>query len=78
MKPLLLTFDIFGTVVDWRTALGERDFDRIVDVQGELEQQKFRPYTEIVAESVIRVRQLDAVSAAGRAATAISPPPRSA
>jgi 2-haloacid dehalogenase len=68
MKPLLLTFDIFGTVVDWRKALGERDFDRIVDVQGELEQQRFRPYTEIVAESLVRVSRLDAVTAAGIAA----------
>jgi 2-haloalkanoic acid dehalogenase type II len=68
MKPLLLTFDIFGTVVDWRAALGERDFDRIVDVQGELEQQRFRPYTEIVAESLVRVRRLDAVTAAAIAA----------
>jgi 2-haloalkanoic acid dehalogenase type II len=65
MKPLLLTFDIFGTVVNWRAGLGERDFDRIVDVQGELEQQRFRPYTEIVAESLVRVRRLDAVTAAG-------------
>ena len=23
MEPLLFTFDIFGTVVDWRAALGE-------------------------------------------------------
>ena len=68
MKPLLLTFDIFGTVVDWRAGLGERDFDRIVDVQGELEQQRFRPYTEIVAESLVRVRRLDAVTAAAIAA----------
>jgi 2-haloacid dehalogenase len=68
VKPLLLTFDIFGTVVDWRAALGDRDFDRIVDVQGELEQQRFRAYTEIVAESLVRVRRLDAVTAAGIAA----------
>jgi len=65
MKPTLLTFDIFGTVLDWRKGLGERDFDRIVDVQGELErQQRFRTYTEIVAESLVRVRRLDAVTAA--------------
>lgn len=64
MKPTLLTFDIFGTVVDWRSGLGERDFDRIVDVQGELEQQRFRSYTEIVAESLVRVRRVDVVTAA--------------
>ncbi|HWE22294.1 MAG TPA: HAD-IA family hydrolase, partial [Myxococcales bacterium] len=65
MKPALLTFDIFGTVLDWRKGIGEADFDRIVDVQGELEQQqRFRTYTEIMAESLVRVRRLDVVSAA--------------
>ena len=70
MKPSLMTFDIFGTVLDWRSGLGERDFDRLVDVQGELEQERFRPYTEIVAESLVRVRRMDAVSAARMAAEA--------
>ena len=64
MKPSLLTFDIFGTVLDWRAGLGDRDFDRLVDVQGELEQGRFRPYAEIVAESLVRVRRIDVVSAA--------------
>jgi 2-haloacid dehalogenase len=64
MKPALLTFDIFGTVIDWRSGLGGADFDRLVDVQGELEQERFRPYAEIVAESVVRVRRLDVVTAA--------------
>jgi len=64
VKPSLLTFDIFGTVVDWRKGLGERDFERLVDVQGELEHARFRSYAEIVAESLVRVRGLDVVSAA--------------
>jgi 2-haloacid dehalogenase len=64
MIPKLLTFDIFGTVLDWYAGIGERDFDRIVDLQGELEQQRFRSYTEIMAESLIRVRRVDAVTAA--------------
>ena len=64
MKPKLLTFDIFGTVLDWRSGLGESDFDRLVDVQGELEQGRFRSYAEIVAESLVRVRRIDVVSAA--------------
>jgi 2-haloacid dehalogenase len=64
MRPALLSFDIFGTVVDWRTGLGELDFDRIIDLQGDLEQQRFRSYTEILAESLLRVRRLDAVTAA--------------
>ena len=70
MKPSLLTFDIFGTVLDWRAGLGDRDFDRLVDVQGELEQGRFRPYAEIVAESLVRVRGIDVVSAARMAAEA--------
>ena len=70
MKPSLLTFDIFGTVLDWRKGLGEADFDRIVDVQGDLEQGRFRPYAEIVAESLVRVRRMDAVSAARMGAEA--------
>jgi len=70
MKPSLLTFDIFGTVLDWRSGVGERDFDRIVDLQGELEQGRFRPYAEIVAESLVRVRRMDAVSAARMGAEA--------
>ncbi len=70
MKPSLLTFDVFGTVLDWRAGLGERDFDRIVDAQGELEQGRFRPYAEIVADSLVRVRRLDVVSAARMGAEA--------
>ena len=70
MKPSLLTFDVFGTVLDWRAGLGERDFDRIVDAQGELEQGRFRPYAEIVADSLFRVRRLDVVSAARMGAEA--------
>lgn len=70
MKPTLLTFDIFGTVLDWRKGLGERDFDRVVGMQGELERGPFRGYAEIVAESLRRVRGLDVVSAARKAAEA--------
>jgi 2-haloacid dehalogenase len=70
VKPALLTFDIFGTVLDWRAGLGDTDFDRIVDAQGELEQARFRPYAEIVAESLVRVRGLDVVSAARMGAEA--------
>jgi hypothetical protein len=56
MKPRLFSFDIFGTVVDWRRgleadltrlgrALAPGDFDRIVDAQGRDEQAEFRPCT---------------------------------
>jgi 2-haloalkanoic acid dehalogenase type II len=66
MRPALLTFDIFGTVLDWRRGLAESlralnvelsddVFDRIVDAQGREEQRAFRPYTDIVARSLIDV-----------------------
>jgi 2-haloacid dehalogenase len=70
VKPSLLTFDIFGTVLDWRAGLGSHDFDRLVDLQGELEQGRFRGYAEIVAESLVRVRRMDVVSAARMGAEA--------
>ena len=70
MKPTLLTFDIFGTVLDWRTGMGAADFERLVDLQGELEQGRFRGYAEIVAESLARVRRMDVVSAARMGAEA--------
>ena len=62
----LLTFDIFGTVLDWRRGLTESlaavgvtlragDFDRVIDVQGALEQAgPFRTYREITALSLVR------------------------
>ena len=72
-RPRLLTFDIFGTVLDWRTGLGisGADFERVIDRQGELEQQKrFRPYAEIVAQSLVDVVRLNAVLAAAAGAEA--------
>ena len=61
-RPRLFSFDIFGTVLDWRTglerslgrALSEAEFDAVVDRQGELE-QSFAPYAEIVARSLREV-----------------------
>jgi 2-haloacid dehalogenase len=66
MRPALLTFDIFGTVVDWRRGLradleragrqlSDADFERIVDAQGQDEQVQFRPYREITARSLSNV-----------------------
>jgi 2-haloalkanoic acid dehalogenase type II len=57
----LLTFDIFGTVLDWQRGLREAtgtelaggDFDALIDRQGELEAEGFRPYAEIVAQSLV-------------------------
>ena len=73
--PALLTFDVFGTVLDWRRGLAEALapagvvlddalFDRIVDAQGALEARPpFRRYREIVAESLRTVCGLDAARA---------------
>jgi 2-haloalkanoic acid dehalogenase type II len=72
MSIALLTFDLFGTVLDWRrglrealgTPLSDADFDRIVDRQGELEREAFRPYAEIVAQSLVDEAGLDPAAAA--------------
>lgn len=72
MSITLLTFDVFGTVLDWRGglrealggALADSDFDRIVDRQGELERERYRPYAEIVAQSLVDVLGLDGEEAA--------------
>ncbi len=69
--PRLLTFDIFGTVLDWRTglesAVGRRlsdaEFDRVIDRQGELE-RTFAPYAGIVAASLREVLGVDGERAA--------------
>src|SRR5258708_37113375 len=60
MSIALLTFDLFGTVLDWRrglrealgTPLSDADFDRIVDRQGELEREAFGPYAGSVPPSL--------------------------
>ena len=82
MSIALLTFDIFGTVLDWRRglrdALGGRladdAFDRIVDRQGALERQGFRQYASIVAQSLVEELQLSPEDAARIGAAAGSWP----
>src|SRR5260370_35017567 len=72
MSIALRTFALFGTVLDGgrglRGALGtplsDDDFDRIVDRQGELEREAFRPYAEIVAQSLVDEAGLDPAAAA--------------
>jgi 2-haloalkanoic acid dehalogenase type II len=65
-RPTLLTFDIFGTVLDWRRGLRQSlrrrgselrdvDFDRVIDAQASIEQGPFRPYASVVASSLVRV-----------------------
>jgi 2-haloalkanoic acid dehalogenase type II len=70
-RPRLLTFDVFGTLLDWRTGLAadvaraggpvldQALFDRVIDAQAELEQGAFRTYAKITATSLTRVLGLD-------------------
>ena len=66
MRPDILTFDIFGTVIDWRRGLQESvrrhgaelddpEFDRVIDLQARLEAGRFRPYASIVCSSLVQV-----------------------
>lgn len=69
--PRLFTFDIFGTVLDWQKGTRQailqtgrqfdsvRDFDRIMDRQGELEQQGYRSYRSIVKDSLTQTIGID-------------------
>ncbi len=69
MNPRVLTFDIFGTVLDWRTGL-ERDlasrdialtparFEGLLACQARLETQQFRTYAEITRRSLVEVLAL--------------------
>jgi 2-haloalkanoic acid dehalogenase type II len=79
MAPALLTFDIFGTVVDWRAGLradlaahglelGEGDFERVVDAQAADEAGPFRTYRDLTAASLVQVLGLGpgAADAVGR------------
>jgi len=79
--PRLLTFDIFGTVLDWRGGLGEavrrhgleldeRDFERVIDRQAEEEAGTYRSYIEIAASSLIQTLRMPAAAARGIAASA--------
>jgi 2-haloalkanoic acid dehalogenase type II len=69
MTPSVLTFDIFGTVLDWRTGLqrdlASRDivlsaesFEALLVRQEELERECFRPYAEITSRSLTDVLSL--------------------
>jgi len=74
MRPALFTFDIFGTVIDWRRGLQETTrargvpmddaaFERVIDAQGRAEQGPYRSYAEIVAESLVQVLGMEAAAA---------------
>jgi len=63
LPPRLITFDVFGTIVDWRTGLEQAckaegrtlnpgEFDRIIDAQSTLEQDDFKSYRAITQLSL--------------------------
>jgi 2-haloalkanoic acid dehalogenase type II len=73
-RPALFTFDIFGTVLDWRAGmrqslaqhgipLTDALFGAIIDHQGASEQTAFRSYREITARSLVEVAGLRAEDA---------------
>jgi 2-haloacid dehalogenase len=70
-RPILITFDIFGTVLDWRRGLREAladlghelsdsEFDLVIDAQAHIEEGPFTPYAEVVARSLREVLKLPA------------------
>ena len=76
VPPVLLTFDVLGTIVNWRSGLEEAlgrsraavpaaiEFDAVIDAQAAAEAGPFRPYREIVVLSLVQVAGLDAGAAA--------------
>lgn len=82
LPPYLLTFDIFGTVVDWRNGLmraladlcgenwGIEIFDSVMDWQGEVQKRDpSRLYSEILVESLTAILGISVESAAQVAST---------
>jgi 2-haloalkanoic acid dehalogenase type II len=68
-RPSLLTFDVFGTVLDWRQGLvdaaaahgidiDDRSFQAVIDHQARAESGPYRSYTEIAAESLVSVLRM--------------------
>src|SRR5687767_13044565 len=64
IRPKIMTFDFFGTVIDWRrgfelaSALPHADFVRLVDAQGRMQKERFRKYADIVEDSLVEVQGL--------------------
>src|SRR4051794_9200380 len=71
MRPVLLTFDVFGTLVDWRAGLRadlaahdyqltDKEFERVLAAQEVDETGPFRTYQAITAASLARALGLKA------------------
>jgi len=74
MNPTLFTYDVLGTILDWRRgmsealaahghAMTEGEFDRITTTQMQLEMGPFRAYADIVAQSLVEVVGMDPAKA---------------
>jgi 2-haloalkanoic acid dehalogenase type II len=68
-RPSLLTFDVFGTVLDWRQGLvdaaaahgievDDRRFQAVIDHQARAESGPYRSYAVIAAESLVQVLRM--------------------
>lgn len=73
-RPSLITFDIFGTVLNWSEGLSNdlrslrfffdlTRFNDVIDYQGVEEQKRFRRYAEITSDSLVEKLGLDAEAA---------------
>jgi 2-haloalkanoic acid dehalogenase type II len=71
----LITFDIFGTVLNWFEGMREsvarkgaqldkETFDRVINYQGDIEQKQFATYTEVTAKSLTEILGMNSVLAA--------------
>jgi hypothetical protein len=69
VTPSLITFDVFGTIVDWRIGMqadlaaaghscSNAVFDHIIAAQATTESGSFRTYREITAASLVQVAGL--------------------
>lgn len=69
-KPELITFDIFGTVLDWRAGLAnalhdlkreltDDKFDEVLELQGSDVQASYKSYVEITQKSLMNVFKLN-------------------
>ena len=83
--PKLLTFDVFGTVLDWRRGLVEAvramgvsmddtRFQAVIDFQAREEALAYRSYAEILADSLVSVLRMSRKDARSIAADAGSWP----
>ncbi len=78
--PRFITFDVFGTLIDWRQGLTQAcadsgylltpaGFETLIDTQARLEKTTFQPYAVITALSLVQTLRMPAPQAAAIGAT---------